>query len=143
MPITVTNLTTDRTFDANSVSIDELADVLGTLIEDIEAGSYLGSQWTVTNGVTDRTLDAQGTTIDELADVIATFIADNPTILWSLSISVDSFIADNDLDCDNTSLTELAHLLGTLTTLITIAQRPRYARRPRLTIPGSQQPNLR
>lgn len=31
----VTNLTTDRTYDANSTSIDELADVLGTLISDL------------------------------------------------------------------------------------------------------------
>jgi hypothetical protein len=143
LPVIVTNLTTDRSFNADSVSIDELADVLGTLIEDIEAGSYLGSQWTVTNGVTDRTIDAQGTTIDELADVIATFIADNQTTLRSLNILVSSFVADNDLDCDNTSLTELVHLLGTLTTLITIAPGPRYVRRSHLTIPGSQQPNLR
>lgn len=32
---TVTNVTTDRTYDANSTTIDELADVLGTLIADL------------------------------------------------------------------------------------------------------------
>lgn len=31
----VTNVTEDRTFDANSTSTDELADVLGTLITDL------------------------------------------------------------------------------------------------------------
>jgi hypothetical protein len=33
---TPANLTTDRTFDANATTIDELADVLGTLIEDLK-----------------------------------------------------------------------------------------------------------
>jgi hypothetical protein len=32
---TVTNLTTDRTYNANSTSTAELADILGTLIEDV------------------------------------------------------------------------------------------------------------
>ena len=34
---TVTNLTTDRAYNANSVSIDELADVVGTLIGDLRS----------------------------------------------------------------------------------------------------------
>lgn len=33
---TITNLTTDRTFDADSTSTAELADILGTLITDLE-----------------------------------------------------------------------------------------------------------
>ena len=33
---TVTNVTTDRTYDADSSSVDELADVLGTLITDLK-----------------------------------------------------------------------------------------------------------
>lgn len=38
---TVTNVTTDRTFDANSTSTDELADVLGTLIDDLQTKGTL------------------------------------------------------------------------------------------------------
>ena len=34
---TVTNHTTDRTYDANATSLDELADILGTLIADLQA----------------------------------------------------------------------------------------------------------
>jgi hypothetical protein len=34
---TPTNVTTDRSFDANSYTMDELADVLGTLIQDLQA----------------------------------------------------------------------------------------------------------
>lgn len=35
-PYTITNLTIDRTYDANGSSVAELADVLGTLITDID-----------------------------------------------------------------------------------------------------------
>jgi hypothetical protein len=38
---TPTNVTTDRTFDANSTSTDELADVLGTLIADLKLTGIL------------------------------------------------------------------------------------------------------
>lgn len=33
---TILNVTPDRAFDANSTSLDELADVLGTLIADLQ-----------------------------------------------------------------------------------------------------------
>jgi len=39
---TPTNVTTDRSFDANATSIDELADVLGTLIVDLQATGLIG-----------------------------------------------------------------------------------------------------
>ena len=38
---TVTNAATDRTFDADATTIDELADVLGTLITDMITGGLL------------------------------------------------------------------------------------------------------
>ena len=38
---TVSNLTTDRTYDANSTTTDELADVLGTLITDLKVNGIL------------------------------------------------------------------------------------------------------
>lgn len=34
---TVTNLTTDRTYDADTVAVAELADIVGTLIADLRA----------------------------------------------------------------------------------------------------------
>lgn len=40
---TPTNLTTDRTFDANATTIDELADVLGTLIEDLKTKGIISA----------------------------------------------------------------------------------------------------
>jgi hypothetical protein len=40
---TPTNLTTDRTFDADSTTVAELADVLGTLIEDLKAKGIISA----------------------------------------------------------------------------------------------------
>ena len=39
---TVTNVTTDRTFDADSTSTAERADILGTLITDLRERGILG-----------------------------------------------------------------------------------------------------
>lgn len=36
------NVTTDRTFDANSTTVDELADILGTLISDLQSLGLIG-----------------------------------------------------------------------------------------------------
>ncbi len=38
---TPTNVTTDRAYDANATTIDELADVLGTLIADLKTGGII------------------------------------------------------------------------------------------------------
>jgi hypothetical protein len=38
---TPTNVTTDRSFDANSTSLDELADIVGTLIADLQGVNIL------------------------------------------------------------------------------------------------------
>ncbi len=37
-PYTTTNVTADRSLDANKTTIDELADVVGTVIGDLKAG---------------------------------------------------------------------------------------------------------
>jgi hypothetical protein len=39
----ITNLTTDRTYNANTTNINEIADVLGTLIEDLKLTGYITS----------------------------------------------------------------------------------------------------
>tara|TARA_R100001126_G_C4841384_1_gene157122 strand:+ start:378 stop:626 length:249 start_codon:yes stop_codon:yes gene_type:complete len=39
---TVTNVTTDRTFDADSTTTAELADVLGTLLTDLRERGIIG-----------------------------------------------------------------------------------------------------
>ena len=39
---TPTNVSTDRSYDANATSIHELADVLGTLIADLQSTGFIG-----------------------------------------------------------------------------------------------------
>lgn len=39
---TVANVTTDRTYDANATTLDELADVVGTIISDLQTKGILG-----------------------------------------------------------------------------------------------------
>ncbi len=39
---TPTNVTTDRAYDANATTVDELADVLGTLIGDLQVNGFIG-----------------------------------------------------------------------------------------------------
>lgn len=39
---TPTNVTTDRAYDANATTLDEVADVLGTLIADLKAAKVIG-----------------------------------------------------------------------------------------------------
>lgn len=41
-PYTITNATTDRTLNADSYTMDELADILGTLINDLKARGIIG-----------------------------------------------------------------------------------------------------
>ena len=40
---TIANVTPDRTYDANATSLDELADIVGTLIADLKAKGILKS----------------------------------------------------------------------------------------------------
>jgi len=40
-PYTPSNVTTTRTYDADTSSVEELADVLGTLIADLQTAGYL------------------------------------------------------------------------------------------------------
>ena len=39
---TITNPTTNRTYDANSTTINELADIMATLINDLQAYGLIG-----------------------------------------------------------------------------------------------------
>ena len=39
---TPTNVTADRSFDANNTTIDELADVVGTIISDLQTAGVFG-----------------------------------------------------------------------------------------------------
>ncbi len=74
---TITNSTVTRTFDASSYTLDQLANVIGTVASDLGAGG--GQTYVATNVSTDRSLDASSYTSDELSNVVGTIIKDLQT----------------------------------------------------------------
>lgn len=111
---TVTNITLMRSLNVSEATINDAANLLGTLIYDIQEGSYDGTAYTITNAETDRTIDASAFSLTELLNVIATLIAGN----LGTAVSYAGFTITNDdsdyvLDCNETSLNELVNVLGT------------------------------
>ena len=112
---TVTNCTTTRTLDLAEASLDQLADLIGTVITDTQAGTYDGATYTITNSSTDKTYDADATSLDELLNVIGTAISDNSGDAFVTDgYTLDNYTLDFVLDCTSTSLNELADVLATL-----------------------------
>jgi hypothetical protein len=112
---TITNRTTDRVIDANSTTINEFADVLGTVIRDeIDIGTLTG--YTYSNAGTDRSYDANSTTLDELADILGTVVADLIAGNTANPYTVSNISVDRSYDADSTSLNELADVLGSFIT---------------------------
>lgn len=76
----VTNVVLTRTYDADSVTLNELAMVVGSLINDLASAGFALSvstpTYTVSNGVITRTYDATSVSLNVLADVVATVILD-------------------------------------------------------------------
>lgn len=71
----LTNYTEDRVFDADTAVEQEVANVLGTLVADLQAGPPY-PEYTISNLTIDRTVNADSTTDAELADLLGTFISD-------------------------------------------------------------------
>lgn len=115
---TIENLVTDRTYDANSTTTAELADVLGTLLVDIDSGSDFLA-WSVSNVTTDKTLTVSAgySDTDEIADVIGTLITDYqnasgfPTLTNYTIVFSDE---DRIYDADSTTIEEIAQVTATL-----------------------------
>ncbi len=70
----LTNVTEDRVYDADTVVEQEIADVFGTWIGDLQKG--LPKNITLSNETSDRILDADSTSDAELADILSTLILD-------------------------------------------------------------------
>lgn len=112
---TVSNLTTDTSFDADDTSLDEMANVLGSLITLFQTGTTVTSTFSATNVTTTRSFDANDMSLDTLADVIGTLIAD----LSATGITANAYTPSNVttttlIDATNTSLDEISDVLGSL-----------------------------
>lgn len=111
----VANAITITSYDADNTSLDELANVLGALIQLFQTGSTITSSFTVSNVTTDRSFDATNTSLDELADVLGSIISS----LSSTGSSTDVYtplniIADTNFDVTYTSIEEVANVLGSV-----------------------------
>jgi hypothetical protein len=112
-PHIITNSTPLRSFDCSSISLDELANVLATVINDLSIGLTLPA-YTISNMAVLRVMDANSVTLDELANVLATLISDLTSFNQYASYSISNVTTDRDFDATNTSIDEVANVLGTL-----------------------------
>lgn len=108
----VSNVQEDRTFDADTAVEQEVANVLGTLIQDLQNGVL--PSYTITNLTTDRIYNANSTSDAELADILGTFIRDMERG-WGGFFNIASLTTDRTMDSgappDNN---EFSDVLGTL-----------------------------
>lgn len=108
----VTNVQEDRTFDANTMVEAEIANVVGTLIKDLQDGKL--PAYTITNLTTDRIYDANSTSDAELADIVGTFIRDMERG-WGGFFNIASLTTDRTGDMGAPpNNNEMSDILGTL-----------------------------
>ena len=124
---TITNDTTDRIIDANNSNLDELSDVLSTLIKDVNT-TYIGGggispftwstseqTWPFEKGSSGETLYAKEVSLGTLpttgfknvAHGISNFNAGNDTFDFSVTVRTSSTAAEQTPICliDNSQLT--------------------------------------
>lgn len=76
---TLSNVIENRTLDANDTSLDEVADILWTAINDMKAYALTWSSnetYTEENVTTSRSLNANSVSVEQLADVLWTLLTD-------------------------------------------------------------------
>lgn len=110
---TVTNITLTRSV-STPLSLNTLAHLIGTLIYDVQEGSYDGSDYSFTGNSSDSEYDADQTSIVELFNVAATQVeANTGTTFASSAVTITNREWDVTLNCTQTSATELANVLAT------------------------------
>jgi hypothetical protein len=113
----LTNASEDRVFDADTAANQELANVLGTLVSDLETYGLNFPAYTITNLTTDRDADISGPPADAvIADILGTFI--NDILAGSLPYyDLTNITTDRDADMSGPPSDQvLADILATLIT---------------------------
>ena len=110
---TVTGVQEDRTFDADTMVEQEIANVFGTFVQDLQRGAPI-PQYNISNLTTDRIWDANSTTDAELADVLGTLIRDVERG-WGGFFNVSNLATDRTMNAtDPPANAEMADLIGNL-----------------------------
>lgn len=111
---TITNITLTRGKDLSSATLNDAANVIGTLIYDVQEGIYNGADWALTGSGTDKTFDADSTSLNEQFDVASTVVSDNGRkAFWLFGYTPTNYTLTYAMDCTSVSLNTLADLLAT------------------------------
>lgn len=112
---TVTNITGTRSLSLTTATINDLANLVGTCIYDIQAGTWNGASYSITGSTADREYDPSETLLVELLNAAATAIADNPgtTTFFARYYVFATWTVLYTMNCLVTSLEELARLIAT------------------------------
>lgn len=109
---TVTRITARRALDVSQASMDQYADLIGTIIYDWQAGTYDGANYNITSGEETKNYDAAAVEVDTQLAVLWTAIDENrETWIEAWDYEVANGDEDYVLDCDETTQDELADFL--------------------------------
>uniref|UniRef100_A0A6M3IKG2 Uncharacterized protein n=1 Tax=viral metagenome TaxID=1070528 RepID=A0A6M3IKG2_9ZZZZ len=111
---TVTNIEPTRTLDLSTATINDLANLIGTIIYDSQESVLDPTDYTLTNSSTDHIMDCDETTLTELLNVTATMLADMEASIFNpLDFTRYNVTVDHEFNCFSTNLDELADVLAT------------------------------
>jgi hypothetical protein len=113
---TITNIRWTYTFPVTFFHLQALAWFLGTLIRDLEEGTYLGTNYTIINHSELLSFDCDDASMTELARCICTLILDNPGPDLGANVRVRAINPQYDwnYDCNSVSLNELLRAFAAL-----------------------------
>jgi hypothetical protein len=112
--INASNITERRSINVATADDQQIADLLGTLVYDIQEGLYDGANYAITGTTTDNDWDMDDTDSDEVLDVLGTSILDNPgtaTFTGTGTAIANAAYADA-IDCQNTEMLTVARVLA-------------------------------
>lgn len=111
--ITATNITLTRAAAA-PVSLLTVSHLLGTLVYDLQDGSYDGADWSFTGDSTSTGLDISSVSITKLYDAIATVVQANTGTSFVVALPITNYAVDYAFDCLSTSRKELARVFAAM-----------------------------
>ena len=127
---TTSNITTSRTLDANNVSINELADVVWTVVEDMKVNNLVNTiaipDYTTSNVTESRTFDADTASLSETNDIVWTLLNDLDSwlrwpkwddwvwLVWTAQTYTETWTSTDRNISDSSTLTDVINILWTL-----------------------------
>lgn len=107
---------TERRTAASTDNYQVAADLLGTMIYDIQNGTFNGADYSFTGLADDRAFDLDDTSAYELLRVAATLCGDNPTDkpVVAYGYTVLNPVLEYVMDCQSTNIATVSRILAAL-----------------------------